>query len=124
MNAKLRFTMVMIAAAIPSTASAVTLQLAIDLPGDADQRVVKYQCEGEDNLRLVTYINADPNFLAVLTMDDKPFIMASTISGSGVQYSAGQYNWTTKGVEASLFDLSQGPNADAIANCFEVNDIP
>lgn len=115
---------VIAATCLPSFALAANLQFTIDLPGDAEQRVIKYQCENEDTLRTVTYINSTPNFLAILTLDETPLIMSSVISGSGVQYVSGQYAWATSGTEASLIDLSQGSDAPPIASCSEVNDIP
>lgn len=113
-----------LAIALPASGLAAGLQLTIDLTGDAEQRVIAYQCDEEDELREVTYINASPNFLAILEIENKPLIMASIPSGSGVQYVAGQYQWVTKGADASLFDILQGPDAAPLLTCLEATDIP
>lgn len=108
----------------PAFAAETSLQLVINLAGDAERRFVKYECEGEDEHRVVEYLNASPNFLAITEIDGKSLIFANVISASGARYAAGQYVWSTKGSEASLFDETQGADAAPIITCLEVSDTP
>lgn len=108
----------------PAVAAETSLQLVINLTGDAERRFVKYECEGEDEHRIVEYLNASPNFLAITEIDGKSLIFANVISASGARYAAGQYVWSTKGSEASLFDETAGADAAPITTCLEVSDTP
>jgi len=93
--------------------------------GDFDQRVMRYDCGAETPLA-VTYINAAPNFLALVPIADEPepLLFAAVLSASGVRYAAGKWVWWTKGAEASLYDQTLAEDADPVLTCSEVNDIP
>lgn len=77
-----------------------------------------YNCGAAGKLA-VTYINADPNFLALVALpkQPQPLVFASVISGSGARYAAGKYVWWTKGNSASLYDTTLGDNAPPTMTC-------
>jgi membrane-bound inhibitor of C-type lysozyme len=109
-----------------SPAAETALQLTITTQsGDFDQRVMRYDC-GTETPVVVTYINAAPNFLAIVPLADEaqPLVFAAVISGSGVRYAAGKWIWTTKGVEASLLDGTLDADAEPVLTCSEINNIP
>jgi len=84
-----------------------------------------YECGSETPLA-VTYLNAAPNFMAVLTPPDQTeaLVFASVLSGSGARYAAGQWVWWTDGLEASLFDQTLGEDAEPVLTCSEVINTP
>ena len=111
----------LIAFASPALAQ-TSFQLSFGIAGDAQRRVVTYDCtpaEGEPTTMQVEYINAAPNFLAIVPLPEGSMIFASVISGSGARYAAGQYVWWTKGPEVDLYDTSQGEDAPPISHCSE-----
>src|SRR5215217_7597827 len=72
---------------MPSSAFAVESSLQLELTtqsGDLDTRVIVYDCGTETPVR-VTYLNAAPNFLAIvpITEEPEPLVFASVISASG-----------------------------------------
>src|SRR5690606_12444889 len=90
----------------PTAAHAVETALQIDLAtqSDFERRVIRYGCaEGEPFD--VSYINAAPNFLALVPIGDEPDLRVFTavIAASGVRYASGQWVWWTKGADASLY---------------------
>jgi membrane-bound inhibitor of C-type lysozyme len=99
------------AEAIPSAASAITITLGTT--GDFERRSVKYGCEGDVSELTVDYINAAPNFLALVPIDGTVLVFNTVLSGSGA-----------KGNDASLYDLTQGQNAKPILTCSSVNETP
>lgn len=101
-----------------------SLQYVLTLTGDVERRQVRYECDGREDLLTVEYVNAAPNYLAILTMEDEPLVFASVISGSGVRYASGFYVWWTSGSEASLYDLRADNPDTAEFTCLEFNDIP
>lgn len=106
---------------VVSTQSAIEITLASD--SSAEKRVIDYQCEGLEPFR-VAYINAAPNFLAIVPVNDETLIFSAVLSGSGAKYAAANWEWWTSGPEASLYDLTQGPDAEPVATCFEINNTP
>ena len=111
-------------AAIPAVAAETSLQLVIDLTGDAERRVVKYSCDAASELVSVEYLNAHPNFLALMEVDGEKLIFVSALAASGVRYVSGQYVWWTKGSDASLYDETAGADAEPIATCIEATQTP
>jgi len=79
---------------------------------------VSYTCGSTGKLP-VTYINADPNFLALVPVPNQPqpLVFTSIISGSGTRYAAGKYVWWSKGNSASLYDTTLGDNAPPTMTC-------
>lgn len=112
-------------AASPAVALETSLQYVLTLTGDVERTQVRYDCEGREELLIVEYVNAFPNFLAIMELDeDGPLVFVNVISGSGARYVAGHFEWWTKGAEASLTDLMT-PEPDAPEfTCLEFNDIP
>ena len=106
----------------PTATSSVTISLGTT--GDFDRKTVKYGCQGQDAQLSVEYINAAPNYLALLPVDEGTLVFTTVLAGSGARYAAGKYVWSTKGPDASLYDLTAGANAKPILTCSEVNETP
>lgn len=111
---------------IPSASGAeASLQIEIAAGSDFERRVTPYTCSDE-TMFSVTYINAAPNFLAIVPIaeEPEPLIFAAVISASGVRYAAGQWTWWSQGVDASLYDATLGDDADPVLTCTEINNTP
>ena len=108
----------------PAAAAAVDVsaQVVLSLEGDFERNVVRYECEGLEPFT-VDYINAQPNFLAILPVENQKLVFVSTIAGSGVRYVSGQYEWWTKGSDATLTDLTAAEGTEPAA-CLEVTETP
>jgi membrane-bound inhibitor of C-type lysozyme len=106
----------------PPTATA-TLSIALESTSDIERIVSVYQCSDGQALT-VQYINAAPNFLAILPVNGQNQIFATTLSGSGARYVSGPYEWWSKGDEATLRDLMQDEDAAPLATCGPVNNTP
>ena len=91
----------------------VSAQVVLSLQGNFERRVIEYRCEGIEVPLYVDYINAAPNFLAIVPVIDHKLVFVATLSGSGVRYVSGNWEFWTKGTEATLTDLTeqQGPFA-------------
>ena len=111
------------AAPVDAVTSAVTITLGA--AGDIDRKTVGYGCEGgaQDALSVV-YINAPPNYLALVPIDGTTLVFNTVLSGSGAKYAAGKYVWWTKGSDGSLYDLTQGEKAKPVLSCSEINETP
>jgi len=111
----------------PATAQAVetTLQIELGAQSDFERRGIVYDCATDAPLA-VTYINAAPNFLAIVPVAEQPepLIFTAVISASGVRYASGQWIWWTKGADASLYDATLGDDAEAVLTCSELNNTP
>ena len=113
---------------VPASAGAVETSLQLQIggeTGDFERRTVPYECsEGEPFG--VTYIDAAPNFLALVPIAGEPEsrIFAAVESASAARYAAGPFIWSTEGLEASLFDTTLGDDAPAILTCSEMNNTP
>ena len=108
----------------PLPALAVTPSLTLTLPDPGDWKHVSYICEDHEGRVETDYINAAPNFLALVPIDGKTVIFANILSGSGARYVAGKYQWWTKGPEAQLIDLTADKDAPPLLTCLEANDTP
>ncbi len=86
--------------------------------GKIERKRVAYDC-GSGGRLAVTYVNADPNFLAIVPLPDQPqpTVFVSVLSGSGARYAAGKYVWWTNGNSASLYDTTMGDNAAPTLAC-------
>lgn len=112
--------------ALPAAnAAEVSLQLQINTSRDFQRQTMSYDCAAESPLT-VTYLNAAPNFLAVVPVADEAedLIFVSVMSASGARYASGKWVWWTKGAEASLYDTTLGEDADPILTCSEATDTP
>lgn len=109
-------------APLPAATSFLTITLGTT--GDFDRRNVHYGCEGDTDLITVAYLNAAPNYLALIPIAGSTLVFNTVLAASGAKYAAGKYVWWTKGNEASLFDLTQGADSKPILVCAEVKDTP
>ena len=109
-----------------ATPPAISSGLAITLntTGDFDRKTVGYGCKGIQDSLSVDYLNAAPNYLAMIPLDGSVLLFNTVLAGSGAKYVSGKYVWWTKGQDGSLYDLTEGPNAKPILTCSEVNDTP
>ena len=108
----------LIALASPALAAA-NVSMGLDLTGDGQVQTVVYGCgEGTEPLS-VKYINAAPNFLAIVPIDGQDLVFVNVISGSGAKYVAGQYEWWNKGSDATLHDVTEGLDAAPVLSCSE-----
>ena len=109
-------------ASAPARAAGIAITLTLPDPGQ--WQAASYTCEGSEDRFEVDYINAAPNFLAIVPIEGKSLIFASTLSGSGVRYVADHFEWWTKGADAFLRDLQADPDAPPLLTCIEARDIP
>lgn len=98
----------------------VSAQVILSLSGDFQKTTHQYQCEGLEPFT-VEFINAEPNFLAIVPVGPQKMVFVNVMSASGAKYVAGQFEFWTKGSEATLTDLQADPSS---ISCTEVNDIP
>ena len=101
----------------------VTVGLGVSITGDAEVKSAKYDCTGHDPF-IVQYVNAAPNFLALIPIDGQTMVFVNTISASGAKYEAGQYVWWNKGTDATLSDVTEGLDAAPVLTCTEEVDTP
>jgi membrane-bound inhibitor of C-type lysozyme len=109
-------------AAPPAISSSLTITL--NTAGDFERKTVGYGCKGIENALSVDYLNAAPNYLAMIPLDGSVLLFNTVLAGSGAKYVSGKYVWWTKGTDGSLYDLTEGPNAKPILTCSEVSDTP
>lgn len=106
----------------PVMASAA-LTITLESTGDIERTVETYQCEDGQAIA-VQYINAAPNFLAILPVDGQNHVFATTISASGARYISGPYEWWSHQGEGTLRDLMQDEDAEPLASCISVENTP
>lgn len=102
----------------------VSVGVGLDISGDAEVKTSVYDCTGQDAPFTVQYLNADPNFLALVPVEGKVRVFANVIAGSGAKYESGQYVWWNKGAEAWLYDVTEGQDAAPVLSCTEHIDTP
>ena len=120
----MRFFLAALLLSLASPAHAdVSAGVALNISGDAEVKAVKYTCDGHDPI-VVRYVNAAPNFLALVPVDDQTLVFATIIAGSGTKYVSGQYEWRTKGNDATLQDVTEGLDAAPVLTCSEEVDTP
>lgn len=111
----------------PVAAGAVETSVQIELATDTDfdRRTMVYDCGASGSIT-VTYINAAPNFLALVPVIDEPepLVFASVVAASGVRYVSGIWEWWTRGVDATLHDVTLGQDAEPMLTCSELNNTP
>ena len=100
----------------------VNVGTVIALDGVSSTEVHTYECGAQGNIE-VSYVNAGQNYLAILRIEDEDRIFAGVIAGSGARYVSGQYEWWTKGTDATLTDTTLQGDA-ATTTCTQTNDIP
>ena len=109
---------------LPASAAQSSLQIELTT-ADFERRVITYDCATETPVA-VSYINAAPNFLALVPIagETEPRLFVSVIAGSGVRYVSGQWVWWSKGAEANLYDETLGGEAGPVLTCHEINNTP
>ena len=113
-------------AALPAGAVETSMQLVLELEGNAQRDVMTYQCEGIDEPMVVEYVNAHPIFLAIVPVEGESLIFVNVIAASGARYVSGQYEWWTKGNEAFFTDAmdADGESEAEPVSCHTTEDIP
>lgn len=99
----------------------VSAQVVLSLQGSFERNIVEYQCDGLEPFS-VDFINAAPNFLAIVPIGPNKLVFVTTLSASGARYVSGQYEFWTKGAEATLTDLQADPQTPLA--CTEAGDTP
>jgi membrane-bound inhibitor of C-type lysozyme len=99
----------------------VSAAVILNFSGNFERSVARYDC-GLEQPVVVDYINAAPNFLAIVPVDGHQLVFVTVLSGSGAKYAAGEYEWWSKGGEATLFNLTT-PDAEPM-NCTEISETP
>ncbi len=109
--------------ALGQATTSANLTLTLESGGDIERNVVAYQCDDEQTLA-VQYINAAPNFLAIVPIEGVNHVFATTVAASGARYISGPYEWWSHQGEATLRDLMQDEDAEPLATCNEVSNTP
>lgn len=108
---------------LPALALEATTQVTITLSGNSETNIISYHCEGIETPVSVTYINANPTFLAFVPVADQKTLFVNVIAASGARYVSGQYEWWTKGPDATLTDTT-APEGTAPLTCMEAAESP
>ena len=103
--------------------TSASLTLTLESAGDIERNVVSYQCDDEQVLA-VQYINAAPNFLAIVPVEGVNHVFATTIAASGARYISGPYEWWSHQGEATLRDLMQDEDAEPLVSCNQASNTP
>ena len=112
-----QITCIALLAAFASPAMAdAGVTLGLTLSGTAEIKTVQYTCKNHDPVAM-QYINAEPNFLAVLPLDGKSLVFVSVLAASGTKYASGQYELFGKGPEITLQDTTEGLDAAPVLQC-------
>lgn len=107
----------------PVPAVSASLTLTLESTGNIERSVVNYLCD-DDSALSVHYINAAPNFLALVPVEGEALVFVSTVSASGARYVSGPYEWWSHQGEATLRDLTQDEDAEPLATCTEASNTP
>lgn len=99
----------------------VSAQVVLSLQSSFERNIVEYQCEGLEPFS-VDFINAQPNFLAIVPIGPNKLVFVNVMAASGAKYVAGQYEFWTKGSDATLTDLMADPQTPV--NCSEATNTP
>jgi membrane-bound inhibitor of C-type lysozyme len=68
---------------------ALTIELPVEAGSEAGIVPATYSCGG--TTLEVTYVNAEPNLLAIVPIEGKSVVFSSSISASGARYTSGKY---------------------------------
>lgn len=108
--------------AVPLTASS-SVTLTLGSATDIEMTTAVYQCDSGEVLS-AQYINAAPNFLALVPVEGEVHIFVTALSGSGARYVSGPFEWWNQGDEATLRDLTQDEDAEPLATCTAASNTP
>ena len=118
MSPKVIVVAAVLASLAPPALADASITIGLTVSGDLERRVVIYDC-GPDISLTVEYLNAAPDFLALVPIDGHAQIFVNTISASGAKYESGQYVWWNKGNDATLSDVTEGLDAAPVLTCAE-----
>ncbi len=108
-------TLILVVLTLPTVANSEGILL--ELQGSpAGISTVDYDCGAYGQL-LVRYADAGESHLALVPIAGSETAMAQQISGSGVRYTAGFWEWWIKGDEATLRSLVADEGAPPEAEC-------
>jgi membrane-bound inhibitor of C-type lysozyme len=107
-----------LAATSPALA-AVDLNVGINLTGDVQIVTTVYGCGESTEPLTVKYINAAPNFFAIIPIEGEDVVFVNVISASGAKYVAAEYEWWNKGADATLHNVTEGLDAAPVLTCSE-----
>ena len=99
--------------------AAVDLNVGINLSGDVQIVTAVYGCGEQMEPLPVKYINAQPNFLAIVPIEGEDVVMVNVISASGAKYVSGVWEWWNKGNEGTLHNVTEGLDAAPVLSCSE-----
>ncbi|WBU62612.1 MliC family protein [Paracoccus aerodenitrificans] len=71
---------------------------------DMTMGTLEYEC-GEEQPFDVHYLTSETDVLALVPVDGIHRIFVNVVSASGARYVSGQYEWWTKGENATLTDM-------------------
>ena len=109
---------------MPLPALGAGIAITLTLPDPGEWRHVVYICENHDERIGVDYLDAAPNFLALVPVEGKTLVFANIVSDTGALYAAGPYQWSTKGSEALLTDITADKDTPPLLTCLAANDTP
>lgn len=112
-------TALVLAASAPALAVESSMQIVLELSGNAQRDVISYECEGTPEPLTVEYVNAAPTFLAFVPVNGEKLLFVNVLAASGARYASGNYEWSTNGSEATLIDLTAEEGAPPMATCLE-----
>lgn len=87
----------------PMAMADANLSINIELD-DATLSTVRYDC-GSDGTTQVLYVTSEDDTLALVPVDDDEKVFVNVVAASGARYVAGQYEWWSKGQDATLRDV-------------------
>jgi membrane-bound inhibitor of C-type lysozyme len=102
----------------------VSVGVGLSIDGSAEIKLTTYSCEGRDQPLTVRYVNAAPNFLALIPIEGHTLVFVNTATASGAKYESGKYVWWDKGSDATLSDITEGLDAAPVLMCSEDIDTP
>lgn len=108
---------------LPALALEAATQVTITFSGNSETNVISYHCEGIETPISVTYINANPTFIAFVPVAEQKTLFVNVIAASGAKYVSGQYEWWTKGPDATLTDTTAAEGTAPLA-CTEAAETP
>lgn len=105
-------------AASPALAK-VELNVGINLSGDVQIQTAIYGCGDTIEPITVKYVNAEPNYFAIIPLGGKDIVFVNVLTASGAKYVSGQLEWWNKGADATLHDITEGLDAAPVLTCSE-----
>ncbi len=109
----------LLAAATSPTVAAVDLSVGITLSGDVQIVTAVYGCGDAAPELTVKYVNAAPNFFAIVPVEGQDVVFVNVVSASGAKYVSGVWEWWNKGSDASLHNVTEGLDAAPVLTCSE-----